>query len=656
MPSPSTLPDIQVYPQALIEPEEMDPRLGSLFYRKPWQFNLHTLKAVWQDLTQASAYFLPFIQRIQHHALTLSDLAVLSSCLLLLLLWLGIHHSDRFFLNRLIPLLTFFPPAWPRPLHQLFGLVITLLSRVALFLVALFVTHLVWGAFSAENSLFPAFIQWLWMVIGYRIVHLLVYEMLANPEHAWFEQDTQALAQKLYLRIRLFLRYALLFWMAITLLEHLDYRPDLIDFLYFIFSGCVLLFTAYLVTNKSRIFALLPQIEEPIYQHFLQFLSRFYSWVVGFTLALGVFWIMGYRTLARVLFLRSWVLIALFLGSALLHRSLSRQLEHWFPSAEPNSSLKRQLSLALWLIEGLLISQAFLSLLEIREPLFFWLNHPIASIGQSHLSLLSFFNGVLTLLICLLSAQILNAWLEERLFPQLNLEGSVKQMITASIFYSAVGLGSLAGLHVTGLDLSILAIFAGALAFGVGFGLQGIAKNFASGIILIFTGLVKKGDYISVGEYTGYIQQVSWKKVHLRTPDHVDLIVPTVSLVESTIVNWSYSGRQIRVHLPVAVAYKSDVEKVRQALLEAAQEHPQVLASPAPTVWLKAFGENALEFELLVWIDIQQITFEQLRGEINFLIWQALQRYHIEIPFPQRDLHLRSGFFWPAPDNSSETA
>lgn len=644
--SPAPLPDIQVYPQELIRPEHVDPRLESLFFRESWKFSLETFEAVWQDLRRLVPHLQETFQRLHKREFSLADLGVLSGVLLVLLLLGSVRRSDRFFLNRLAPLLDLLPRTWPESLRHLARLLVAVLSRSLLFLAALFLTYLVWGAFSPRSPLFPALIQLLWIAVSYRTVHLLAHEILANPDNQLFDRDTRQVALRLYTRIRLFLRYAVLFLGGIAILEHLNYRSDLINFLYFVFSGCLLLFTAYLVANKAQIFALLPSIDEPIYQRFLQFLEQFYSWVMGFTLALGVLWVMGYHNLAHILFLRSWVLVSLFLAGALLHRALMNQIGPWTMSHGKSSPLNRQLSLALWLIEGLFLSQVCLSLFGIRESVFFWLSHPIATIGNNHLSVLSIFNGVLTLLIFVLSARILNTWLEERLFPELMLEGGVDQMITLSIFYSAVALGLLMGLNAMGLDLSMFAIFAGALAFGIGFGLQGIAKNFASGIVLIFTGLVKKGDYISVGEYTGYIQQVSWKKVHLRTPDHVDLIVPTVSLVESTIVNWTYSGREVRVHLPVRVALDSRAEQVRQALLEAAQAHSGILAEPAPTVWLKAFGESALEFELLVWIDTQQITFEQLRGEINFLILQALERYQIEIPFPQRDLHLRSGFSW----------
>jgi len=649
------MPEIKVFPNQLVQAEAVDPQLKSLFYRKPWTFDQETFIGVWQDVLHILPDLQAEFQRLENRNFSSSDYLKLSVLLLVFLLLLSARILDRYFQKRLISLIDFMPHHWPEVLRHSARLLIAVLSRSLIFLTTLFLTYLVWGSFSPESTFFPAFIHLLWIAVVYRVLHLLFYELLANTNTRYFEGEQAALALRLYRSIHLFLLYVALFLSGIAILEHIAYRADLINFLYFVLSGCVLLFSAYLLTNKKQIFTLLPSLNEPFYQRFLRFLGRFYNWVIGFTLALGVLWVVGYHNLTHMLFLRSWVLFSLFLGTVLLHRWLQSLIQETLQMGSEPSQLAKQLSRALWLLEALVFSQIFLILLDVREPLLNWLGYPIITIGNSSMSMLSIFSGFLTVFVFWLTSGLINAYLEERLFPKLDYDAGVHQMITLSIFYVAMGLGILMGLNVMGFDLSMFAIFAGALAFGIGFGLQGIAKNFASGIILIFTGLVKKGDYITVGEYTGYIQQVSWKKVHLRTPDHVDLIVPTVSLVESSIVNWTYSGKQVRVHIPVGVSYDSDVEEVRRVLLEVALEHPEVLPDPAPTVWLKAFGDSSLDFELLVWIDYECIIVERLRGEINFLIWKALKRHQIEIPFPQRDLHIRSGLPPAQPGNLTQT-
>lgn len=648
----ATLPQIRLYPQQLVGGEAVNPQLESLFYRKPWSFEWGTFEALWNDIQGLLPWAHSTLIRLQNQDFVLSDYLLVGGLVLVLLIFLSLGWMDRRFQKLLNPLLNFLPRAWPLPVRHLTRLAIAVLSRSLIFLSALFLTYLVWGAFSPQSRLFPSLIHLLWIAVIYRTLHLLILELLANPDNQLFDTLSRPLALHLYRRLRFFLIYIAFFLAGISLFEYAHYRSDFIDFLYFVFSGGLLLFGAYLVANKSQIFALLPTLDEPFYLRFLDLLGRFYTWVMAFTLALGVLWIVGYHHLAQIFFLRSWVLVALFLGAALFHRWQAQKITEAFSPTGKLSSLGQQLAFAIVLIEVFLVSQLFLYLLDIRNALLQWLASPIASIGNSSLSLLSIFSGGLTVVIFWLCSRILNALLEDRIFPRLSYDAAVQQMITLSIFYISMGLGGLIGLNIMGLDLSMFAIFAGAMAFGIGFGLQGIAKNFASGIVLVFSGLVKKGDYITVGDYTGYIQQVSWKKVLLRTPDHVDLIVPTVSMVESTIVNWTYSDERVRVHLPVGVAYNADLEIAKTALLEAAAEHPEVLAEPAPVVWLKEFGDSALQLELLVWIDCERITLESLRGEINFMIWQALKRHQIEIAFPQRDLHLRSG--WPPIDKPAE--
>lgn len=652
VPSP-TLPHIRVYPQQLVQGEALNPQLESLFYRKPWSFDLATFENLGMDLQGLLPWVQATLARLQNRNFVLADYLFGGGLLLVLLIFLSLGWMDRRFQKGLSPLLNFLPSTWPLPLRHLARLAIAVLSRSLIFLSALFLTYLIWGAFSPQSTLFPSLIHLLWIAVIYRSLHLLIFELLANTDNAFFDELSRPLALRLYRRIRLFLLYSALFLSGIALLEYTHYRADFIDFLYFVFSGCLLLFGAYMVANKNQIFGLLPQLDEPFYQRFLGFLGRFYSWVIGYTLALGVLWIVGYHHLAKIFFLRSWVLVVLFLGAALFHRWQAQKIAETFACDGGPSPLGQKLGLAIALIELLLVSQLFLILLDIRHALLQWLSSPIVSVGESSMSLLSILSGILTVVIFWLCAQIANALLEERIFPRLTYDAALQQMITVSVFYLSMAIGGLMGRNIMGLDLSMFALFAGSLAFGIGFGLQGIAKNFASGIVLIFTGLVKKGDYISVGDYTGYVQQVSWKKVHLRTPDHVDLIVPTVSLVESTIVNWTYSDQRVRVHLPVSVAYHSDLDIAKTALLEAAAEHPDVLTEPMPQVWLKEFGESALNLELLVWIDCERVTLEALRGQINFRIWQALKRHQIEIPIPQRDLHLRSG--WPTGDTSLES-
>ena len=217
------------------------------------------------------------------------------------------------------------------------------------------------------------------------------------------------------------------------------------------------------------------------------------------------------------------------------------------------------------------------------------------------------------------------------------------QEATAVVFkYLVISIGAVVLLQIWGVDLSSLAILASAFGVGIGFGFQDIAKNFGSGIVLIFERPIQVGDFVKVGEHTGTVEQIGARSVTIRTLDRVSILVPNSRFLESEVINWSHRNPISRIHLPVGVSYSSNIYQVKTALLEAAGKHPEVLRVPQPQVFFKGFGDSALDFELLVWID-QPPNQEYIKSDLNFYIEAALQRNNIEIPFPQTDVHVRSG-------------
>lgn len=630
------MPDIQILqPQTQAQSEP----IRSLFYRQPWSFGPETFDALLQLALKSPAYLQARLQQLIQSE-KFFYLAALGLGLLMLF-WL-LERRLQALPSRYLHLL---PAHWPFGIQRLAKILLMVAGRSALLLLLIFVVHMLWGSAAEEAHYFPLIISCLWIFAAYRACQTLLREVLLSERLSFFAQVPERNARYLYWRLNGFALFSALCGCWLVLLNFLEARADLSELFQYIYFGCLMAFSSSLIARKQEVFRLFPEIDEPLYQRFILYFQRFYLYVAGYTILLGLLWIAGYQQLAGILFLRSWALVGLVLALRLGHRLLNQLLQHYLSAAaQVSSRLVTTISQALTLVEVLLVCQGALSLLGIRDAVLQLLSQPIATIGdKSVISPWSLLGGLLTLAIFWFCARILEAFLQEKVFPQ-RFEAHIEQMIEVSCFYTLMAIGCLMALNVVGLDLSLFAIFAGALAFGIGFGLQGIAKNFASGLILIFTGLVKKGDYITVSGHTGYIQDVSWKKVHLRTPDHVDLIIPTVDLVETTIVNWSYSGKEVRVHVPIFVAYQSDLNQVKKALLEAAQEHPAVFESPQPEVWLTSFADSAIRLELLVWIDATQITREKLIGELNFMIWNAFQRHQIEIPYPQQDLHLRSGW------------
>lgn len=194
-----------------------------------------------------------------------------------------------------------------------------------------------------------------------------------------------------------------------------------------------------------------------------------------------------------------------------------------------------------------------------------------------------------------------------------------------------------------GIHLGTLAVFAGALGVGIGFGLQNIASNFISGLVILAERPIAIGDRVEVAGVAGQVQHIRARSTLIITNDNIAMIVPNSKFIDSTVTNWTHSDPRVRFRLPVGVAYGSDVNKVREALVAAAREHPAALAEPKPDAFLEKFGNSTIDFELVVWSAEMSHRPRRFKSDLNFLIEKHLREAGIEIPNPQRDLHIRSG-------------
>jgi small-conductance mechanosensitive channel len=217
------------------------------------------------------------------------------------------------------------------------------------------------------------------------------------------------------------------------------------------------------------------------------------------------------------------------------------------------------------------------------------------------------------------------------------------------VTYGLVIVGVVAGLSAAGLNLSSLALFAGAIGIGIGLGLQGVVKEFVSGLFLIFDRMVSVGDLIELeGGVRGAIVEIGPRASRIRTNDNVNIIVPNSRLIEDRVTNWTLKGDTRRIHVPFSVAYGADRSRVRDAVLAAARASPFTLPETETRksqVWLVGFGESGLDFELLVWPTQAAVKRPAgMHAAYTWLIADALDEAGIEVPFPQTDLRLRSIF------------
>ena len=230
--------------------------------------------------------------------------------------------------------------------------------------------------------------------------------------------------------------------------------------------------------------------------------------------------------------------------------------------------------------------------------------------------------------------------LETRVFPQTRLDAGMRNSLKTTVGYAGLLVAVAAGISTAGIDLSNLAIIAGALSVGIGFGLQNVVNNFVSGLILLVERPVKVGDWIVVGEHQGYVQRINVRATEIQTFQHSSVIIPNSELLSSALVNWTHKDAVARIDVPVGVSYHSDVERVRETLFEVAESHPEVVRRPEPVVLFTAFGDSALDFELRCFVAQADEVF-RIATEIRFEIVRLFRERGIEIPFPQRDVHLR---------------
>lgn len=281
-----------------------------------------------------------------------------------------------------------------------------------------------------------------------------------------------------------------------------------------------------------------------------------------------------------------------------------------------------------------------------------WLDVPLLQMGETQITLWSFFFFIILITVLLVGTSLARRVLEKRLLSRSRLDPTARQAAASLFQYSVVVIGLLVIVQTVGLDLTTLNILAGAVGIGVGFGLQNIANNFISGLIILFEKPIKLGDRIEVAGVEGDVVRIGARSTTVVTNDNISIIVPNSRFISENVVNWTGNDPKVRIRAAISVAYSSDVALVEKLLLEAARENPDVLANPQPAVRLVEFGDNGLHFELRAWTTALLHRKGTLISALNLAILEKFRAHGVEIPFPQRDLHVRTGSFTMDADKS----
>lgn len=271
-----------------------------------------------------------------------------------------------------------------------------------------------------------------------------------------------------------------------------------------------------------------------------------------------------------------------------------------------------------------------------------WLNITIFELENRNITLGTILYLLFSFVALVVVSRWIRGWITNRLLSRSRLDQGMRHAIGTIFRYLVLALGLLIILQNAGIDLTTFNVLAGAVGIGVGFGLQNVANNFISGLIILFERPIKVGDRIEVGDVNGLVTAINTRSTTVVTNDNIAIIIPNGKIIMENVINWSYTDDKVRVRIPVGVSYSSNVELVTRVLTDAAGANPDVLSDPEPQVRFLAFGDSSLDFELLVWTRSHIHRPLDLSSALYYDIFRRFRAEGVEIPFPQRDVHLRT--------------
>ena len=268
--------------------------------------------------------------------------------------------------------------------------------------------------------------------------------------------------------------------------------------------------------------------------------------------------------------------------------------------------------------------------------------------GQVRISVLTVVKGILVLGILLWATISVSNLLERRISKVDGMTPSVRVLTAKSVKIVLVTLALLIVINSLGIDLTALTVFGGALGIGIGIGLQKVVANLLSGLLLLLDKSIKPNDVIAVGDTYGWVVSLGARYTAIRTRDGIEHLIPNEELITQRVENWSHSDKAVRLKIPIGISYRSDVRLAIRLCVKAASAVDRVLTTPAPRCLLTGFGDSSVDLEIRFWIDDPPEGRANVISEVLLSVWDLFQEHGIEVPFPQRDLHLKSStVLWP---------
>ncbi|MFN3230540.1 MAG: mechanosensitive ion channel family protein [Alphaproteobacteria bacterium] len=284
---------------------------------------------------------------------------------------------------------------------------------------------------------------------------------------------------------------------------------------------------------------------------------------------------------------------------------------------------------------------AALNIVGILDDTMAALDQAAIPLGEDNrVSMLGVLTGILSLVVFVWLALLVARLLEQRIGQVSTLNPSARVLIAKILKFALVFLAILVGLGSAGLDLTVFAVFGGAIGLGVGFGLQKVVSNLFSGFILLLDRSIKPGDVIEVQGTYGWINKLATRYTSIITRDGTEFLIPNEDMITQPVINWSHSNRLVRLKVGFGIAYDSDLERAAELAVEAAKQVKRVVENPAPQCRMMDFGDSSVDFELRFWIEDPQNGVVNVSSEVRMLMWNLFKENDVHFPYPQQDIHL----------------
>jgi len=631
--------------------EDLTRQARSLFEREPLGWDLGTLNTIYRWALDLPEHIPNFIELVIQHSRLLGG----AGSLVMLVFLVAVLYSligQRRVMRRIVGAVEPYRDKIPDTIYPfvLSGVRIVVAAVIPLILLA---------GYSLVNALVKY--DAAWFVIAGRLIILwalgaLVLNLLRESLTRDLFEVTTKYGRTIYRLVRLVLLYSLagiaIFWSA----KALRLPADVLAFARFVIALSIVFLLFLLHLKKKALLSFLPDFPYPVYQAFQRFLQRYYYIIIGVILSAALLWCFGYVNIGRMVIVKVWTSGAAFVLIMLVYNgartALLRRTRNLSQRDEAAQTVQRSLSSLLRYAMILATVSVVLNLLGLLGILRQVMSIPVLVLGGATITFWTIVSVVVILMAFFYASRLLRAYLDYRIYPHLGIDQGLGYILNTLLNYVFLGIGLLISLRIVGLDLRLLMVFAGAVGIGVGLGLQSLAANVISGFIIIFGGKVRKGDWIEVGGTLGEVTDVYLGTAKIRTRDNIEYLIPNADLVTNTIVNYSLSSVFIRMDLAVGVSYNADPREVEKILVDVAVNEPLVSDFRAPSVRFVGYGDNSINFDVLFWIDVRQTARRLVRSNLYFAAFEALKTAGIEIPFPQRDLHIRSGL--PLPQPASE--